>query len=537
MTGDIRARPPAVSRRAFVRGLGLGGLALASVPSLIPRIGYAAPEVWLQPQVVGASPPEQLHLQFGRDASREMVVSWATQESVKRPRLRLGNSGDEFGTDIAAETRTYVDAARGVEVYTHHAVLQELRAATDYAYEVLHDGSQSLGGTFTTAPRGRAPLRFTSFGDQSTPEPGDGLASPWAGYNPPQVERLQPLFHLLNGDLCYANISPDRPKTWRNFFMNNQVSARFRPWMPAAGNHENELGNGPFGYLAYQTRFALPQNEESDPARRGLWYTFKAGSVRVISLNNDDVCYQDGGDTYVRGYSQGAQKRFLERVLRQARDEEDTDWIVVCMHQVAMSSARRFNGADLGIRQEWLPLFDAYGVDLVVAGHEHHYERSLAVHGVDAGSETLRPRVVETATDVVDTSRGTVHMVIGGGGTSAPSNQLLLDPPQCDVIMSVSPQSPTLPGQTRPKRTPTKVTEAATWVASRDKAHAYGFASFDVDPGVPGGKTRIHVTVWDTAPSKTGTPTVFERFTLERPRRDGQHEDRDRGSEKAVALK
>src|SRR5207302_1586234 len=146
-------------------------------------------------------------------------------------------------------------------------VLRELRAATDYAYEVLHDGSQTLGGTFTTAPRGRTPLRFTSFGDQSTPEPGDGLASPWAGYNPPQVERLRPLFHLLNGDLCYANISPDRPGS---------------PILP---------------------------------------------------------------------------------------------------------------DADLGIRQEWLPLFDAYGVDLVVAGHEHHYERSLAVHGVDAGSETLRPRV------------------------------------------------------------------------------------------------------------------------------------------------
>jgi hypothetical protein len=63
-----------------------------------------------------------------------------------------------------------------------------------------------------------------------------------------------------------------------------------------------------------------------------MWYTFKAGSVRVISLNNDDVCYQDGGDSYVRGYSGGAQKRFLESALIAARDEQDTDWIVVCMH-------------------------------------------------------------------------------------------------------------------------------------------------------------------------------------------------------------
>jgi len=206
----------------------------------------------------------------------------------------------------------------------------------------MHEGSGVQDGSFTTAPRGRAALRFTSFGDQATPESGNGLASPWSAYNPPQVEAMQPLFHLLNGDLCYANISPDRPKTWRDFFLENEVSARFWPWMPAAGNHENESGNGPVGFRAYQTRFSLPDHGEPNPNFRGLWYTFKAGSVRVISLNNDDVCIQDGGDSYVRGYSQGAQKSWLERTLRQARADEDIDWIVVCMHQVAMSSAHNF---------------------------------------------------------------------------------------------------------------------------------------------------------------------------------------------------
>ena len=35
--------------------------------------------------------------------------------------------------------------------------------------------------------------------------------------------------------------------------------------MPAAGNHENELGNGPIGYRAYQTYFALPDSG-ADPS-------------------------------------------------------------------------------------------------------------------------------------------------------------------------------------------------------------------------------------------------------------------------------
>jgi 3',5'-cyclic AMP phosphodiesterase CpdA len=485
----------------------------------------AAPELWFQPDAVGAPDPEQLHLQFGGDASREVVVSWVTPVSVRRPRLRLGNSEGSFGRTVPADTRTYVDAKSGREIITQHASLNGLRPSTTYTYEVLHDGSGPQSGSFTTAPSGRAPIRFTSFGDQATPETGNGLASVWSSYNPPQVERMKPLFHLLNGDLCYANISPDRPETWRDFFLDNEVSARFRPWMPAAGNHENELGNGPFGFGAYQTRFSLPANGERDPALQSMWYTFKAGSVRVISLNNDDVCMQDGGDSYVRGYSNGAQRQFLERTLRDAREDDDIDWIVVCMHQVAISSAINFNGADLGVRQEWLPLFDKYAVDLVVCGHEHHFERSLALRGVDPASvSTLRPRVADQQTDVVDTSKGTVHMVIGGGGTSAPSNQLLLDPPKCQVIVDVGPQLPTPPGGTRPRRASIKVTEDATWVGSRDKTHSYGFASFDVEPPVGDGRTRIHVRFWDTAPSVTGEPTLFEEFTLERPRRDRQRE-------------
>jgi 3',5'-cyclic AMP phosphodiesterase CpdA len=512
---DLQASNAALSRRTFVRGLGAGGLILA------------APQVWFQSDQSSSSPPEQLHLQFGEDASREVVVSWATATNVAHPRLRLGTHKDGFGRTVEAETRTYVDGLSGVESFTQHVRLRGLEPGGFYTYEVLHDGVEPESGSFETAPKGRAPLRFTSFGDQATPEAGNGLASIWSSYNPPQVEKMQPLFHLLNGDLCYANISPDRPATWRDFFLVNEVSARFRPWMPAAGNHENELNNGPHGYLAYQTRFSVPDNGERDPALRGMWYTFTAGSVRVVSINNDDVCLQDGGDSYVRGYSQGAQMRFLKRTLRQANKDDDVDWIVVCMHQVAISSAINFNGADLGIRQAWLPLFDKYGVDLVVCGHEHHFERTLAVRGVDPASiATLRPRVADTSTDVVDTSKGTVHMVIGGGGTSAPSNQLLLDPPQCQVIVAVGQQLPTPPGGARPHRASIKVTEDATWVGSRDKTHSYGFASFDVDPNVGKGRTQMHVRVWDTAPSTNGIPTLFDEFILERPRRD---RDQQRG--------
>jgi len=83
----------------------------------------------------------------------------------------------------------------------------------------LHDGAQPEFATFRTAPSGRAAFTFTSFGDQGTPTLGrefkppegvtlpnrvfvnDNLGSPAAADTTLGVERVQPLFHLLNGDL------------------------------------------------------------------------------------------------------------------------------------------------------------------------------------------------------------------------------------------------------------------------------------------------------------------------------------------------
>jgi hypothetical protein len=179
-----------------------------------------------------------------------------------------------------------------------------------------------------------------------------------------------------------------------------------------------------------------------------------------------------------------------------------------------LSTVDKFNGADLGIREEWVPLFDKYNVDLVVCGHEHHYERSHPIRGQEA-NQTLTPKPVSLATDVIDTTKGTVHMVIGGGGTSVPSNELFFDPPQCRVIVSVGPPDPA----TR-KRPPVYVKEDAPWSAVRNAAHAYGFAAFTVDPGSErGGFTTMKVVYYDVV-GPDGQLAAFETFTLRRPRRD-----------------
>jgi 3',5'-cyclic AMP phosphodiesterase CpdA len=479
-----------------------------------------------------APPVHGLHLQFGADAASEMVVSWHTLASVRNPRVVLGRIDGTVERTAVAEQSDYTDAKSQRIVYAYHAALTGLEPDTAYLYAALHDGAEPRFGTFHTAPRGRAGFTFTSFGDQGTPTLGkryvpppgvtipnppyvnDNLGSPAAGDTTQGVERLRPLFHLMNGDLCYANLADDRIRTWWDFWANNSRSARNRPWMPAPGNHENELGNGPIGYRAYQTYFSLPPTPGQTDLTRGLWYAFTVGSMRVISVANDDVVYQDSGNSYVRGYSRGAQKAWLDHELATARRDRDIDWIVVCMHQVAISTADKFNGADLAIRQEWLPLFDRYGVDLVVCGHEHHYERSHPIRGRQ-NNTTLTPIPAATATDVIDTSNGTVHMVIGGGGTSSPSNQLFFDPPACRVITGVG-----APDSLTHKRPSIYVHEDAPWSAVRNAAHAYGFAAFRLDPGSrESGYTTITVTYYDVI-GNDGSLAPFETFTLRRPRGD-----------------
>ena len=521
-----------LSRRKLLAAAGICGAALVAASLVGEGDGAAAP---LSDRSTGpaATPPVAgLHLQFGADASSEMVVSWHTLQPVQNARVVLGHLDGKLEQTVEARETSYLDAKSDKHVYAYHARLTGLQPDFAYLYGAMHDGAEPEFATFRTAPRGRAPFTFTSFGDQGTPTLGrklmppagvtmqnppyvnDNLGSPAAGDTTLGVERLKPLFHLFNGDLCYANLAEDRVRTWWDFWDNNSRSARKRPWMPSPGNHENELGNGPIGYQAYQTYFSVPEASGQTEVTRGLWYAFTAGSMRVISIANDDICYQDGGNSYVRGYSQGAQKAWLEKELAAARSDHDIDWIVVCMHQVAISTADMFNGADLGIREEWIPQFDKYGVDLVVCGHEHHYERSHPIRGRESNA-TLTPVPVATATEIIDTTKGTVHMVIGGGGTSAPSNQLFFNPPAGRVITAVGEPDPKTG-----KRSPVYVKEHAPWSAVRNAAYAYGFAAFTLDPGsVRGGTTSIKVVYYDVV-GPDGQLAPFETFSLNRPRRD-----------------
>ncbi|MGA8708868.1 MAG: metallophosphoesterase family protein [Steroidobacteraceae bacterium] len=543
------------SRRDFLLG---AGVAAATTP--IALVGETA--------VIGAADgtPEQIHLTWGDDSAQTVVVSWASPAQAINPRVTLARAGTAARV-IHAVQRTYTDGLNGQTVFTYHARLDGLSADSVYRYGVTADndrrGRLPFSSSFRTAPRGRVAFRWSSYGDLATPDTSWTLSSPQSHHAVDAVERFQPLFHLLNGDLCYANLNPRaQPAVWADFGNNVQRSAANRPWMPCPGNHEIEFCNGEQGLMAYLTRYSLPDNGTQFPGR---WYRFRVGSVLFISLAADDVIYQDSGafvagpeplipapstgnapiqpgtSLYVSGYSRGAQTRWLEATLAAAAQDPDIDWIVVQMHQDALSSSRDGNGCDKGIRETWLPLFDRYGVDLVLCGHDHDYERSWPVRGCNrhvgrdavTGSpvDTCQPQPITTAEPAeggFDTSRGTIHLILGGGGTSSPVDVYGVN------AASGAPQAKVITRANRPFAGPTPgvfikhgadALEDAIWSARRDTGSGYGIGVFDLDPGTAGGKTSLtmryyHAVGADGAPSSKYE--LFDTVVLAKDRRNSR---------------
>jgi 3',5'-cyclic AMP phosphodiesterase CpdA len=537
-----------ISRRIFVTGAGLSGLLSAGSS----RASSAHADLG-----VADGTPEQIHLTWGEDPATGVCISWVSAAQGLNPRVRLEPRGQLKGSSasrtVHAVQRTYTDGLNGQTVFTYHASVAGLKPDAEFQYSVTADNDRNrarpFAATFKTAPKGRVPFRWTSYGDLATPNTAWALSSPQSAFAVRAVERFQPLFHLLNGDLCYANMNPTaQPAVWADFGNNVQVSASRRPWMPCPGNHEIEFCNGAQGFNSYLTRYTLPSNGTAFP---GLWYRFQVGSVLFISLSADDVIYQDSGafvtgpaplqpspstgnppiapgtSLYIRGYSAGAQTRWLESTLAAASRDDAIDWIIVQMHQDALSSSKNGNGSDKGIREAWLPLFDQYGVDLVLCGHDHDYERSWPVRGCnhdtgrDAASgapvDTLQPKPVITnpANGPFDTRFGTVHFILGGGGTNAPLDAYGVNPdsgaPQAKVITKHNRPIPGKAPGTFAKPAADAL-EDAVWSARRDTGTGYGIAVFDLDPGSSSGKTSITISYYHALGADSAATSDYELF-------------------------
>ncbi|MFJ3665352.1 purple acid phosphatase family protein [Streptomyces sp. NPDC090106] len=482
----LRAR---FSRRTLIRGGAVtvgavvGG---AFVPGATAQAAPATQPLSRTETVDGALvAPFGRHLAYGADARTEMTVSWQVPVAVKKPFVRIGAHPWDLSRKIEAEVRTlYTPAGVGVSgdhtQYYVHAELTRLRPGQTYYYGVGHQGFDPAQahlagtlGTFTTAPSHTTPFTFTAFGDQGVSY--HGLA------NDALILGQNPSFHLHAGDIAYADPagqgrSTDTgfdSRTWDQFLAQTESVAKSVPWMVSYGNHDMEAWYSPNGYGGEQARWNLPDNGP-DPDNLPGVYSFVHGNTAIISLDPNDVSYEIPANL---GISGGTQTRWLEGQLRTFRAAKDIDFIVVFFHHCAYCTSTA-HASEGGVRQEWVPLFDTYTVDLVINGHNHQYERTDVIKG---GKVVKKLPIGETA---YSETEGVVYVTAGAAGKSlyaftAPDSY----EGNPHEVESVASFVNTKDG---------KVNETVTW--SRVRYLDYSFLRVDVEPAARGHLARLQVS-------------------------------------------
>lgn len=95
----------------------------------------------------------------------------------------------------------------------------------------------------------------------------------------------------------------------------------------------------------------------------GRWWAEERGDVLLVGLDSNQVDNRE-------------QLAFLEETL----DDSPATWKIVALHHPPYSAG--YHGSDEAAREAFSPLFERYGVQLVLSGHDHDYQRSKVINGV-----------------------------------------------------------------------------------------------------------------------------------------------------------
>jgi hypothetical protein len=115
------------------------------------------------------------------------------------------------------------------------------------------------------------------------------------------------------------------------------------------------------------------------------------------------------------------QKDFAFQKLLEASSDPRIDWIIVCYHKPSVTSdAEGGHPAETGIADIYHEIFDHFGVDMVLTGHNHNYLRTKLVKNNPntPDEEDTEPVLVvnEVDNNIYDTRKGRVFIGLGSGG-------------------------------------------------------------------------------------------------------------------------
>jgi hypothetical protein len=360
---------------------------------------------WAQPD------PRGPYLQSGTPTS--IVVKWRTG-TASVGRVRYGPAPGQLVN--------FVDEPQAS--FTHQVILQGLAPDTRYYYSV-GSGTEIIAGDdlahfFRTSPPPgtRRPIRVWVLGDSGTADVNArAVRDAYESSTGPATTDVW----LMLGDNAYTG-GTDGQYQAAVFDMYPGFLRRTVLW-PTFGNHEAPSASSATQSGTYYDIFTLPTAGEAGGIASGTeaYYSFDYGNVHFVCLNSEDVDRSPGG----------AMLTWLEQDLATT----SADWVVAYFHHPPHShgSHNSDNPSDSGgrmteMRENVAPILEDHGVDLVLTGHSHNYERSFLLDGHYGTSSTLTGAMILDAgdgriegdgayrQDGSGSHEGTVYVVAGSSG-------------------------------------------------------------------------------------------------------------------------
>jgi hypothetical protein len=333
-----------------------------------------------------------------------------------------------FGLSLTAQNQTLVDTA----LTTNHFVnLTGLNPSTFYYYSIGSSNNILAGNLdayrFKTAPANGSvgPYRFWAIGDFGKANQGqvDVLTS-FNNYTAGQHTDLM----IFLGDNAYSD---GTEQEYQDKVFN--IYDSIMPYLPVystPGNHDYNSVNrfdAPNQHVGpYYNIFNNPMNAEAGgvASNTELYYSYDFGNIHFISLNSELQAWTSSSNSQMFNW------------LRQDLQANTKEWIICYFHQPPYSKGSHDSDdfwelLMLAMRQNALPILEQYGVDLVLSGHSHVYERSKlikghygysfaysnATHAISAtnGNYNQGQHYVKYLNGTND---GTVYVVCGNSGSS-----------------------------------------------------------------------------------------------------------------------
>ena len=279
-----------------------------------------------------------------------IIVRWRTDVST-RSYVRYGPSREQLSTVVSNSTLT-----------TNHVMqLTNLTPNTKYFYEVGTASAWFPAATntyfVTSPPPGTSqPTRLWVIGDSGTKDAN--AANVRNAYRTVARNRKADLWLML-GDNAYQS-GTDAEYQDAVFDMYPDVLRNTAVW-PTIGNHETTVS-------PYLSIFTLPQQGEVGGIASGTerYYSFDYGNIHFICL-----------DSWSSDRSSNAP---MCEWLRTDLEATTQDWLIAFWHHPPYTKGSHDSDTEaelVAMRRNALPILESYGVDLVLCGHSHCYERSF----------------------------------------------------------------------------------------------------------------------------------------------------------------